>query len=57
MEEGVVGEDNESFWCIPNDVDVVDDDDDDDDDYYYYYEYDDNNNNNTDKSLKKDSIW
>ena len=43
MEEGVVGEDNESFWCIPNDVDVVDDDDDDDDDYYYYYEYDDDN--------------
>ena len=37
MEEGIVGEDNESFWCVPND------DDDDDDDYYYYYEYDDDN--------------
>jgi hypothetical protein len=28
MEEGIVGEDNESFWCIPND----DHDDDSDDD-------------------------
>jgi len=36
MEEGIVGENNESFWCIPND----DHDDDSDDDDYYYYEYD-----------------